>query len=104
MESFLDQFEGLHSQVLAVSCDPVASKEAWGKWLGGISYPLVSDFWPHGEVSKQYGVFNEEFGRPDRATFIVDKQGIIRWIKFFPPGQLPDTVELLDALREIDAR
>ena len=97
----MDEFERLHSQVLAVSCDPVSSKEAWGKWLGGITYPLVSDFWPHGEMSKLYGVFNEEFGRPDRSLFIVDKQGIIRWIKIFKPGELPDTVLVLDALREI---
>ncbi len=98
----MDEFERLHSQVLAVSCDPVSSKEAWGKWLGGITYPLVSDFWPHGQVSKQYGVFNEEFGRPDRSLFIVDKEGIIRWLKLFKPGELPDTVQLLDALREIE--
>lgn len=103
MESFMDEFERLHSQVLAVSCDPVASKEAWGKWLGGISYPLVSDFWPHGEMCIAYGVFNPEFGRPDRSFFVVDKQGIIRWMRIFKPGELPDTVPLLDALRAIDA-
>lgn len=98
----MDEFEGLHSQVLAVSCDPVSSKEAWGKWLGGISYPLVADFWPHGEAAEAYGVFNREFGRPDRSTFIIDKQGIVRWIKLFKPGELPDTVQVLEVLREID--
>jgi len=97
----MDEFEGLDSQVLAVSCDPISSKEAWGKWLGGISYPLVADFWPHGHVAQAYGVFNAEFGRPDRATFIIDRQGIVRWIKYFKPGELPDTVQLLSALREI---
>lgn len=102
MEAFMDEFEGMRSQVLAVSCDPIASKEAWGKWLGGISYPLVADFWPHGTVCEAYGVFNPEFGRPDRSTFIVDKQGIIRWIKLFKPGELPDTVQILNALREIE--
>lgn len=98
----MPEFEGLHSQVLAVSCDPVSSKEAWGKWLGGISYPLVSDFWPHGDVARAYGVFNTEFGRPDRSVFLVDKQGILRWIKLFKPGELPDVVPILDALREIE--
>ena len=95
----MDEFERLHSQVLAVSCDPVSSKEAWGKWLGGISYPLVSDFWPHGDMSRAYGVFNEEFGRPDRACFVIDKQGIIRWTKHFKSGELPDIVQVLDILR-----
>jgi len=98
----LEQFEGLHSQVLAVSCDPIASKEAWGKWLGGISYPLVSDFWPHGAMSQAYGVFNPEFGRPDRSYFIVDRQGILRWIKIYKPGEQPDVSQVLDALREIE--
>jgi alkyl hydroperoxide reductase subunit AhpC len=87
--------------VLAISCDPIASKQAWGKHLGGISYPLVSDFWPHGEMCKQYGVFNEEFGRPDRATYIVDTQGMIRWAKLYEPGQLPDNVEIIEALQQI---
>ena len=98
----MDEFEGLHSQVLAVSCDPISSKEAWVNWLGGISYPLVADFWPHGVMSEQYGVFNPEFGRPDRAYVVIDKQGIIRWIKYYKPGELPDTVQVLDALREIE--
>lgn len=102
MEAFMEDFAGLHSQVLAVSCDPISSKEAWGKWLGGISYPLVSDFWQHGEMARAYGVFNEEFGRPDRSFFLVDKKGIIRWLKLFKPGELPDIVQVLDALREID--
>lgn len=103
MEAFMDEFERLHSQVLAVSCDPVSSKEAWGKWLGGISYPLVSDFWPHGDMSRAYGVFNKEFGRPDRAFFIIDKQGIIRWTKYFKSGELPDIVQVLDILRGMES-
>jgi peroxiredoxin (alkyl hydroperoxide reductase subunit C) len=53
-------------------------------------------------VADAYGVFNREFGRPDRATFLIDKQGIVRWIKLFKPGELPDTVQVLDALREIE--
>jgi alkyl hydroperoxide reductase subunit AhpC len=98
----MSEFEGLNSQVLAISCDPVASKEAWGRSLGGISYPLVSDFWPHGEMSSHYGVFNHEYGRPDRATFIVDKQGNIRWIKLYKSGEQPDSADVLNALREIE--
>src|SRR5437867_2269103 len=103
MEALLSEFEGLNSQVLAISCDPIASKEAWGRALGGISFPLVSDFWPHGEMSAQYGVFNSEYGRPDRATFVVDKQGIIRWINVYESGVKPDPTEVLAALREIES-
>ena len=98
----MPELEGLNSQVLAISCDPIASKQAWGTSLGGISFPLVSDFWPHGEMSGAYGVFNGEFGRPERATIIVDTHGVIRWIKRYEPGVLPDNSEMLAALREFE--
>ena len=91
----------MNSQVLAISCDPIASKQAWGKQLGGISYPLVVDFWPHGEIAIKYGVFNEKLGRADRTIFVVDKQGIIRWIKKYEPGILPDNNELLAELKKL---
>ncbi len=91
----------MHSQVLAISCDPVAAKSAWGKSLGGISYPLVADFWPHGEVAQKYGIFNAERGRSERALFVVDKQGIIRWIKKYEPGMQPDNAELLAELKKL---
>ncbi len=91
----------MNSQVLAISCDPVASKQAWGKSLGGISYPLLSDFWPHGAVSQAYGVFNSKLGRSDRATFVVDIQGILRWKKQYEPGVLPDNNEILAELRKL---
>ncbi len=91
----------MNSQVLAISCDPVQSKQAWGKSLGGISYPLVADFWPHGEVSRKYGVFSEKLGRPDRAIFIVDKQGIVRWVRHYEAGVLPDNGDLLAELRKL---
>ncbi len=87
--------------MLAISCDPIASKQAWGLSLGGISFPLVSDFWPHGAMSMAYGVFNSEFGRTERATIIVDRSGIVRWYKIYEPGVLPDNEDLLAALREI---
>jgi alkyl hydroperoxide reductase subunit AhpC len=91
----------VNSQVLAISCDPIPSKQAWGKSLGGIAYPLVADFWPHGEVSKRYGVFSEKLGRSERAIFVVDKQGVLRWIKRCEPGVLPDNGELLAELRKL---
>ena len=97
----MPEIEGLNSQVLAISCDAIASKQAWGVSLGGISYPLVSDFWPHGEMSTAYGVLNKEFGRPDRATIIIDKSGIVRWIKMYEPGVLPNNAEILAALQEL---
>ena len=86
---------------MAISCDPIASKQAWGKALGGISYPLVADFWPHGDMSRKYGVFSEKSGRSDRAIFVVDKSGILRWIKRYEPGIQPDNAELLAELKKL---
>lgn len=91
----------MHSQVLAISCDPIFSKQAWGKALGGIAYPLVADFWPHGQIAIQYGIFNEKLGRSDRAIFIVDKAGVLRWIKKYEPGVMPDNGELFAELRKL---
>jgi peroxiredoxin len=53
-------------------------------------------------MSKAYGVFSAEFGRPDRSTFIIDTSGIIRWAKLYQPGTLPDNSEILEELRRID--
>ena len=66
------------TQVFAISCDTVASLRVFAE-KEGLSYPLLSDFWPHGEVAKAYGVFNETLGAADRGTFIIDKTGVVRW-------------------------
>src|SRR5437762_1208310 len=67
----LAMFEGgdKGAQVLAVSCDTPATQRQWTSEQG-FTFPLLSDFWPHGEVSRAYGVFNEDRGCANRATFI----------------------------------
>jgi peroxiredoxin (alkyl hydroperoxide reductase subunit C) len=61
-------------QVLAVSCD---SRHAQAKWAEeqGFGFPVLSDFWPHGKVAKAYGIFNEDRGCANRATFLIDSGG-----------------------------
>ena len=66
------------TQVLAISCDTVASLRVFAE-REGFDYPLLSDYWPHGEVAKAYGVFNDVLGAADRGTFVIDKQGVVRW-------------------------
>jgi mycoredoxin-dependent peroxiredoxin len=66
------------TQVLAISCDTVASLRVFAE-REEFDYPLLSDYWPHGHVAKAYGVFNETLGAADRGTFVIDKQGIVRW-------------------------
>jgi peroxiredoxin len=74
----LAAFESDDVQVLAVSCDPMFSLKAFAA-QDGLEFPLLSDFWPHGAVASAYGVFNAERGCADRSTFIVDREGILRW-------------------------
>jgi peroxiredoxin len=74
----LSVFEADNVQVLAVSCDPVFSLRAWSE-AEKYPFPLLSDFWPHGEAAKAYGVFNEATGSAVRGTFLVDSSGILRW-------------------------
>jgi peroxiredoxin (alkyl hydroperoxide reductase subunit C) len=65
-------------QVLAVSSDAIFTLRAWSE-SEKYTFPLLSDFWPHGAVSQQYGVFNEITGTPVRGTFLIDTEGILRW-------------------------
>ncbi len=66
------------AQVLAVSCDTMFALRVFGEQQG-IEYPLLSDYWPHGAVAREYGVFDETKGCAVRGTFIVDKDGVVRW-------------------------
>jgi peroxiredoxin len=72
----LRSFEDAAVQVLAVSCDSVHSQRRWAE-EEGFGFPVLSDFWPHGQVAKAYGVFNETLGCANRQTFVIDKEGTI---------------------------
>ncbi len=72
----ISDFEAAGVQVLAVSCDSRFAQQQWAEQKG-YTFPVLSDFWPHGAVAKAYGVFNEALGCANRATFLLDKQGVI---------------------------
>jgi peroxiredoxin len=74
----LSIFEADNVQVLAVSCDPVFALRAWSE-DEKYSFPLLSDFWPHGGVAQAYGVFNQTTGSAVRASFLIDTDGLVRW-------------------------
>ena len=69
--------------------------------MGGINYPLLSDFWPHGEVASRYGVLNAE-GTSDRAIFILDKDGVIRHIERYASGIQPENEFIFKHILRID--
>jgi glutaredoxin len=91
----------LDAQVLGISVDHVPCLQAWAESLGGINYPLLSDFWPHGAVAEEYGVFRSD-GKSERALFVIDKFGIIRYIDIHDIDLQPDNEELRKVLRQID--
>lgn len=81
----LGSFQNDHAQILAVSTDHMFALKAWAV-ENGYQFPLLSDFWPHGEVAKAYGVFNYDRGMAVRGTFLVDKSGIVRFAEVNEPG------------------
>lgn len=99
-EAEIARFASVDAQVLGISVDSAPSKKAWAESLGVKSFPMLSDFWPHGAVAESYGILREE-GFSERATFIIDKEGIIRYKKVHPIGELPDLEEILNVLKSI---
>ena len=95
----MKEFEARGAQVLSVSVDSVFSHKAFAEKIGGISYPMLSDFYPHGTVCTQYDCLRPQ-GFPKRAVFIIDKQGVIRFRKEYEKG-IPDNKELLAELDKI---
>jgi len=83
----LSSFEGV--QVVGVSVDTPFSLKVWAQ-QEGYTFPLLSDFWPHGAVAQQYGVFNEKAGMANRGTFLIDKGGVVRFAEVNQPGEARD--------------
>ena len=92
---------GLNAQVLGISIDHIPCLEAWAESLGDIQYPLLSDFWPHGLVSEKFGVLRTE-GYSERAIFVIDKYGFLRYIDIHDIDKQPSNDELRKVMREID--
>jgi len=78
LQENLDAFRNADTEIVFVSCDPPAAREAWKRELGA-EYVFASDFWPHGAAAKAYGVFNEQSGAPHRGTFLIDREGTVIW-------------------------
>ena len=95
----LPTFESDDVAVLAVSCDPMFTLRAFAD-ADGLTFPLLSDFWPHGEVARAYEVFDETKGCPSRSSYVVDKQGMLRWAVH---NAMPEGRDLDEHLRQLSA-
>ncbi|MGO8949732.1 MAG: redoxin domain-containing protein [Ktedonobacterales bacterium] len=100
-EADLERFTGLDTQVLGISMDATHSLREFGQKLG-ITYPLLSDFYPQGAVTDRYGV-RHAAGMPERALIVIDKNGKVAWIHIHrPTSEAPDNEELFEVLRKLD--
>ncbi len=100
-ESESARLNGADAVVLGVSIDAQPAKTAWAKTLGSLSFDLLSDFHPHGEVAQKYGVFRPKDGISERAIFVVDKEGKVAWSKVYEIPEQPDNEELFKVLGQL---
>ncbi|QFU87600.1 peroxiredoxin [Amycolatopsis sp. YIM 10] len=94
------EYDGKGVQVIGVSVDTPFSLKAWAEQQG-YQFPLLSDFWPHGEVAKTYGVFNEAAGLANRGTFLIDSAGVVRFAEVNQPGEARDQGAWKKAVAEL---
>jgi peroxiredoxin len=96
----IDGFRGDDVETLAISVDSSAATAAWAA-KEGYEFPLLSDFWPHGAVAERYGVFDAEKGLAMRGTFLVDKEGVVRFAEVNAIPDARDQQRWRDALTEL---
>ena len=100
-EADLDRFREYDAQVLGISVDSVPCNTAWAKSLGGLSYDLLSDFHPKGEVAKAFGAYRANDGISERALFVVDKEGKLAYVDIHNISDQPDNEDLFEVLRKL---
>jgi peroxiredoxin len=87
--------------VLSVSCDPAPSLRVFAQ-QEGLTHPMLSDFWPHGAVATAYGAFLGDIGFATRASFVIDKDGILRWSVINGPGEARSADDYAEALNSLN--
>ncbi len=98
LEANLERFSELNTVPLGISVDPGPSKKAWASEIGIEKTSLLCDFWPHGQVASDFGIFIEEKGISERANIIIDEKGKVVFIKIYPISELPYINEIIDQI------
>lgn len=96
----LELFEMHNAQLIGISVDNIPSQYAWTKEMGGVNFPVLSDFWPHGKVAQDYGILRSD-GAAERALIIIDTKGIIRYIDVHDINVRPDLGVLIGELEKL---
>jgi peroxiredoxin len=94
----LTQFQGLNAQVLGISVDSTWAHKAFAKQLD-LQFPLLADFHPKGAVAEKYGLYLQERGIAARAVVVIDKEGVVRFVKQYDIPTVPDTKEVVAAVQ-----
>jgi peroxiredoxin len=101
----VERLAGYDAQLVAISVDSIPSHTAWQKKeIGVLSFPMASDFYPHGKVATKFGILREGDPVPginERAIFIVDKQGKLAFSKIYPISQVPSNEDIFEVLRKL---
>jgi len=100
LEKNKENFKKLKTVALGINVDHVPSKVAWAKSLNIKHTKLLSDFWPHGEIAKKYGIFSKSQGFSFRVNIVIDEQGKIVFVKKYPISQVPDIKEIIKVLKK----
>lgn len=96
----LPLFEELDTQLVGISVDNLPTLYSWSEAMNTLNFPVLSDFWPHGRVAKRFGVLRSD-GVTERALFVVDKKGVIRYIDVHDINSRPDLGVLIQELQKL---
>jgi peroxiredoxin len=99
MQADLDELVSDEVELVTVSTDSMYALRSFAD-QEGFTFPMLSDFWPHGEVARAYGVLHEDIGIALRGTFLVDRDGVVRWTVL---NGIPDARDVEDYKRAIAA-
>ncbi len=102
LEDNKDKFDLLNTIAFGISIDSVPTKKAWAENLGIEKTSLLADFWKHGEVAKNLGIFREENGFSERANIIIDENQKIIFFKIYEIKHLPDINNIIDFIKTLD--
>ena len=101
LEANHERFAGLNTVAFGINVDSVPSKKAWADDLDISKTSLLSDFWPHGKIADDLGLFLEEQGFSGRVNVIINEEGMIKFIKIYEISELPDIEEIVTFLGEM---
>jgi peroxiredoxin len=99
LEEAYEQLAQLNTVPFGIGVDSDPSNKAWAKTMGVVKTRLLADFWPHGRVAMQYGVFEEIQGVSKRANVLIDENGVVFFSKLYPGDELPDIHEIIQVIQ-----